>query len=59
MLNKINEATELLTTLQKKLIRAQLQEIYKCFVLIMVTFYLAKVITFFFIRKWSQYIRGL
>ena len=30
MLSKINEATELLVTLQKNLIRAPLHEIYKC-----------------------------
>ena len=59
MLSKINEATELLVTLQKNLIRAPLHEIYKCFALITVTFHLTKVITFFFIRKWSQYIRWL
>ena len=47
MLNKINKATELLTTLQKYLIRASFLTIYQSFVLVIVTFYMTKVIIFF------------
>ena len=48
MLNKINKATDLLTTVQKILIRASFLTIYKSFLLVTVTVYMTRVIIFFY-----------